>query len=79
MHEFVTYRGVEIEVSGTYVAAEKPVIAADPNDSYPGSESCVEEHEFHMQGEDVTDLLEEVMDDILDLAIEQYEEEELGA
>ena len=78
MHEFVNYRGVEIEVSGKYIPGEPSILTPDPYDSSQGFNAEIDDYTFRLQGEYVTDLLEEVAEDILDLAINQYEQELAG-
>lgn len=79
MYTCISYRGHEIEVYGKFIPGSPAVITSDPERSRPAEEDSIEDYQFMLFGEDVTDLLEEVEDEILDLAIEQYKEERMSA
>lgn len=71
----IDFHGVEIEVYGEYIPGRPAVLAADPFDSSPAEPSTIEVSKLVIGGEDVTNLLDYILDEIIDCAVEKYEEE----
>lgn len=78
MHTSVMFRGHMIDIEGTYIPGEKAIITADPYYSSPGVNPTIEDATLYFCGEDVTDLLQEVAEDIVDMAVEEVRESSRG-
>lgn len=72
IQEIIEFRGVEISVEATYLPPAREVYSSSMP-ANPPEHGEIDDHKFFIDGKDVTDLLEEQQEDILEVAVYHHE------